>query len=212
MSGARTWRWPEQDDRMKNPDSYHHGDLRAVLVEAVRRLVEEKGPDRFSVSDACRMAGVSTAAPYRHFSDKEEMLLAVAQDGIRRQRAGMEASVLGQPPGADETIARLGDAYVAFALREPAVFRLIFGLTRTHSDHAGMIGEGMQTFGVLLNQMAHRTGHLQDAPEVMAASLPLWTFVHGLSFLLIDDKLAAMKLDVDVPSLIRTSLRKLLAG
>jgi AcrR family transcriptional regulator len=196
---------------MKNPDTYHHGDLRAALVEAVRHLVEEKGPDRFSVSDACRIAGVSTAAPYRHFADKEEMLLAVALEGIRRQRAGMEAATTDQPTGADETIARLGDAYVAFALREPAVFRLIFGLTRTHSDHAGMIGEGMQTFGVLLNQIAHRIGRPPESAEVTARSLPLWTFVHGLSFLLIDDKLAAMKLEVDVPQLIRHSLQKLLS-
>lgn len=197
---------------MKNPDSYHHGDLRAALVEAVRHLVEEKGPDRFSVSDACRIAGVSTAAPYRHFADKEEMLLAVALEGIRRQRAGMEAAVVGQPTGADETIARLGDAYVAFALREPAVFRLIFGLTRTHSGHTEMIGEGMQTYGVLLNQVAHRLGHPPGSPEVMDRSLPLWTFVHGLSFLLIDDKLASMKLEVDVPRMIRQSLIRLMAG
>ncbi len=196
---------------LKKTDSYHHGDLRAGLIEAVRQLVEEKGPDRFSVSDACRIAGVSTAAPYRHFSDKEEMLLAVAMEGIRRQRAGMEAAVEGQPMGADETIARLGEAYVFFALREPAVFRLMFGLTRTHCDHAEMIAEGMQTYGVLLNQMAHRLGEDGPTPPVMARSLPLWTFVHGLSFLLIDDKLTALKLEVDLPVLIRDSLRRLLA-
>ncbi|MEM6374564.1 MAG: helix-turn-helix domain-containing protein, partial [Pseudomonadota bacterium] len=62
--------------------NYHHGDLRADLVEATRRLVEEKGPDRFSVSDACRAAGVSTAAPYRHFEDRDEMLLAVCAEGM----------------------------------------------------------------------------------------------------------------------------------
>lgn len=61
---------------LRKADTCHHGDLRAGLIETVRQLVEEKGPDRFSVSDACRLAGVSTAAPYRHFSDKEDMLLA----------------------------------------------------------------------------------------------------------------------------------------
>ena len=55
--------------------AYHHGDLRAGLVEATRALVEEKGPDHFSVAEACREAGVSTAAPYKHFKDKDEMLL-----------------------------------------------------------------------------------------------------------------------------------------
>ena len=50
-------------------ENYHHGDLRSGLIEATRQLVEEKGPDGFSVSDACRLAGVSTAAPYKHFKD-----------------------------------------------------------------------------------------------------------------------------------------------
>ena len=59
-------------------DSYHHGDLRSQLIDATRALVEEKGPDHFSVSEACRRAGVSSAAPYKHFQDKEEMLRAVA--------------------------------------------------------------------------------------------------------------------------------------
>ncbi len=193
-------------------DSYHHGDLRAGLIEAVRRLVEEKGPDRFSVSDACRLAGVSTAAPYRHFSDKEEMLMAVALEGIRRLRAALEAAVADRPAGTDETIARLGEAYVAFARREPAVFRLVFGLTRTHSDHAEMIAEGMMTFGVLLGQVAHRIGQEMTAPEVLARSLPLWTFVHGLSFLLIDDKLTRLNLEVDVPAMVRNALGRLAAG
>lgn len=195
---------------LKKPDTYHHGDLRAGLIEAVRQLVEENGPDRFSVSDACRIAGVSTAAPYRHFTDKEEMLLAVALEGIRRQRAAMEAAIDGQPAGEIETIARLGEAYVAFARREPAVFRLIFGLTRTHGNHPEMMAEGMKTYGVLLNQIAHRLGEDGVTPIVMVRSLPLWTFVHGLSFLLIDDKLTALKLHVEVPFLIRDTLRRLL--
>jgi AcrR family transcriptional regulator len=197
---------------MNKPDSYHHGNLRADLVEAVRRLVEEKGPDRFSVSDACRIAGVSTAAPYRHFADKEEMLLAVAIEGIRRQRSGMEAAVAERATGTDATLTALGMAYVAFARTEPAVFRLIFGLTRTHRDHADIMTEGMLTYGVLLDQIAYRLGHADRTPEVMRQSFPLWTFVHGLSFLLIDDKLAALKLEVDLEAVIADSLRKLLAG
>ena len=196
---------------LKKADTYHHGDLRAGLIEAVRQLVEEKGPDRFSVSDACRLAGVSTAAPYRHFADKEDMLLAVSLEGIRRQRAAMEAAVEGQPTGEVETVARLGEAYVDFARREPAVFRLMFGLTRTHGNHPDMKTEGLKTYGVLLNQIAHRLGQDDVTPLVMVRSLPLWTFVHGLSFLLIDDKLTAMKLHVEVPDLIRDTLRRLLA-
>lgn len=196
---------------LKKADTYHHGDLRAGLIEAVRQLVEEKGPDRFSVSDACRLAGVSTAAPYRHFTDKEEMLIAVSMEGMRRQRAAMQQAVAGLPVGEAETIARMGEAYVAFAQAEPAVFRLMFGLTRTHGTNEEMICEGTLTYGVLLEQMRIRLNQPEVTPLVLVRSLPLWTFVHGLSFLLIDDKLDALKLQTDVPTLIRDNVRRLLA-
>jgi AcrR family transcriptional regulator len=196
---------------LSKPDGYHHGNLRADLVEAVRRLVEERGPDRFSVADACRIAGVSTAAPYRHFADKEEILLEVAVEGIRRQRAALQAAVAGRPPGTDDTLQRLGMAYVGFARAEPAVFRLIFGLTRTHRDNDAIKTEGMQTYGVLLDQVQQRLGAAGRTDEVLRRSFPLWTLVHGLSFLLIDDKLSTLNLDIDLPAMVGASLRRLLA-
>ncbi len=196
---------------MKKKDAYHHGDLRADLIEAVRRLVEEKGPDRFTVADACRLAGVSTAAPYRHFADREEMLLAVVREGIRAQRESMEAALIGREPGSVEAVVAIGRAYVAYATANPGVFRLIFGLSRTHGEHPDLVSEGMRTYGVLLGQMAHRLGRADFDSEVMARSLPLWTFVHGLSFLLIDQKLTAAKLPVDVETVIRDTTRRLLA-
>ncbi|MEJ8562537.1 TetR/AcrR family transcriptional regulator [Yoonia sp. GPGPB17] len=77
--------------------SYHHGDLRSQLIEATRQLVEEKGPDHFSVSEACRRAGVSTAAPYKHFKDKTEMLREVAAAGMIRQSEQMLAELAPTP-------------------------------------------------------------------------------------------------------------------
>ena len=65
-------------DQITRRSSYHHGDLRAQLIAAVRELVETQGPDGFSVSEAARSAGVSSAAPYKHFKDRSELLHAVA--------------------------------------------------------------------------------------------------------------------------------------
>ena len=73
--------------------SYHHGDLRAQLIAAVRDLVEAHGPDGFSVAEAARRAGVSSAAPYKHFKDRPELLRAVAGEGMDRLRAAMEAAL-----------------------------------------------------------------------------------------------------------------------
>lgn len=196
---------------MSKRDAYHHGDLRAGLVEAVRSLVEAQGPDRFSVADACRIAGVSTAAPYRHFADRDAMLKAVALEGIRRQRARMEAAVAGLSPGTDAALVALGHAYVGFARAEPGVFRLMFGLTKTHGGDETLIAEGTRTYAVLLAQIAARTGLPPDAGEVMRRSFPMWTFVHGLSFLWIDEKVTALKLVVDMDAVLRDFTRRMLA-
>ena len=196
---------------MQKRDAYHHGDLRAGLVEAARALVEEKGPDRLSMTDACRAAGVSTAAPYRHFSDKDDLLLAVALAGLGRQRAAMQAATEGHPPGSEAAISAMGLAYVTFARTEPGVFRLMFALTGAHKDSAALMTAGRDTFGVLLAQIAARLGRDGIDDVVIARSFPLWTFVHGLSFLLIDEKAQAMQVPVDLPTLVADNTRRLLA-
>lgn len=197
-------------NKMSRKENYHHGDLRAVLVEAARALVEERGPDRLSLSDACRAAGVSTAAPYRHFADKEDLLVAVAHEGMLRHRDAMQAALEGQATGSEESIAALGLAYVGFAVKEPGIFRLMFGLTRSHRGHPELIEAGSQTFGVLLGQLAHRYGLAPDDPAIMARGFQLWTYVHGLSFLLIDDKVEDLALQVDIPCLVADTARRFL--
>ena len=71
-----------QKDAAQGKDRYHHGDLREALIQATTTLVEERGAENFSLADACRCAGVSTAAPYRHFRDKEEILEEIAARGF----------------------------------------------------------------------------------------------------------------------------------
>lgn len=183
-------------------EAYHHGDLRTQLINATRRLVEEKGPDAFSVSEACRAAGVSTAAPYRHFSDKQDMLIAVAMDGMQRMRDQMLTAIKDLPQGTSQAIAAIGLVYVEFAQREPSVFRLMFGLTRHHRDNPDMIAQGAGSFGVLLHQIALCFDRDDDDAEVRRIGFTLWTFVHGLSFLLIDEKVDALQIPVDVKAFI----------
>lgn len=190
--------------------SYHHGDLRAALVGATRRLVEENGPDRFSVSDACRAAGVSTAAPYKHFHDREDMLRAVAYEGMERFHDRMRAAAARHAPGSLEAIAAIGLAYIEFAQAEPGVFRLSFGIARTHKDHDEMVEQGLRNYAVLLEQLVARSGKTEPDEEVMRLAFPLWTMVHGLAFLLIDEKAADLKLRVDLEEFMRDNTRKLL--
>ncbi len=178
--------------------AYHHGDLRAGLIEATRRLVEEKGPDGFSVSDACRLAGVSTAAPYKHFKNKNEMLIAMVLEGTERHRADMLASLEGIPEGSTLRLKALGREYVSFALREPGVFRLKFGGFTDGLEDPRLQAAGEETFGIVLREVAKCIGDNGITADVRRRGFMLWSFVHGLSFILYDKKLADMGGDLDL--------------
>ncbi len=167
---------------------YHHGDLRAGLIAAVRELVELHGPDGFSVAEAARRAGVSSAAPYKHFRDRPEILRAVAGEALDRLRAAMEAGAARHPPGSLEAIAAIGEAYVAFARSGPGVFRLVFGLTEGHEGSPELMAKGEDCFAVVAAATGARLGLPPGQDEVRRKAYLLWSFVHGHSFLTIDRK------------------------
>ncbi|MEM9106821.1 MAG: TetR/AcrR family transcriptional regulator [Pseudomonadota bacterium] len=200
-----------RETQSKSKKSYHHGDLRAALIEATRKLVEEKGPDSFSVSDACKLAGVSTAAPYKHFKDKNEMLVATVLEGMVRHRENMRSALEGIPEGSPERITAIGMEYVAFALREPGIFRLKFGGFTDQKSDPRLAESGQQTFGILLNEVAKCLGESAVTEEVRRRSFMLWNFVHGLSFILYDQRLAEKGGQIDLHDLLDEVTRRMLA-
>lgn len=181
----------------KSRDTYHHGDLRAQLIKATRELVESVGPDRFSVSEACRAAGVSTAAPYKHFSDKQDMLNAVSMDAMHRQQQAMHDALQPHQPGTLDRIVALGQNYVGFAQQEPGVFRLVFGLTEGHASKPKLIEQGASTLGIVEKEVALFRGSKRVSKEDKQRAFLLWSFVHGLAFLQIDGKLTDMSIHID---------------
>ncbi len=190
---------------------YHHGDLRAGLIEATRRLVEEKGPEGFSVSDACRLAGVSTAAPYKHFKNKDEMLVAMVLEGMVRHRENMFAALEGIPPGSPQRVQALGKEYVTFALREPGVFRLKFGGFTDGLNDERLKAAGEQTFGIVLQEVALCLGEDDITQEVRKRGFMLWSFVHGLSFILYDKDMTEMGGGVDLDGLLADIAERVLS-
>lgn len=175
-------------DQTAPRSSYHHGDLRAQLIAAVRELVETHGPDGFSVAEAARRAGVSSAAPYKHFKDRPELLRAVASEGMDRLRDAMQAAAARHPAASIEAVAAIGKAYVDFARNSPGVFRLVFGLTEGHEGDPLMEEKGFRCFAVVLDAVASVLDKSSDDPTVMSRAYTLWTCVHGHSFLVIDQK------------------------
>jgi len=105
--------------------SYHHGNLRAALIEATLRAIAEDGPDGFTLRDVARRAGVSAAAPYRHFRDKEELLAAVAGECAERIGETMDQAVAATPGNALDKFRATGIAYVQFVVAHPEHFRAL---------------------------------------------------------------------------------------
>ncbi|MCB4379215.1 TetR/AcrR family transcriptional regulator [uncultured Tateyamaria sp.] len=167
---------------------YHHGDLRAHLIETVRILVEEKGADGFSISEAARRAGVSSAAPYKHFNDRAEIVREVALAGIERMRQQMDDAAKGASGDALAPITALGLCYANFARAEPGVFRLMFGLTKGHERDSEMRERGDGCLAIVKREV--RAAMPDDTPEaeIERRSLMLHMFVHGHAFLEIDGK------------------------
>ena len=167
---------------------YHHGDLRAELLSVVRALVEENGPDGFSIAQAARLAGVSTAAPYKHFKDKNDLLCELCIDGMGRMLERMRAETAPYDPSDLTHIAAMGKAYIDFARAEPGIFRVMFGLTEGHDKSDEVMAMGRSCFETVIRAVALYQGKTEMDLEAERRAYNLWTAVHGHAFLNIDDK------------------------
>jgi AcrR family transcriptional regulator len=166
---------------------YHHGDLRAALIQAGLAILAEEGVQALTLRAAARRVGVSHAAPYRHFVDKEALLAAIAEEGFNMFAAEVEAAQERYPGSPREQLEETAWAYVRFALAHPDHLRVMFGGSIEDPQvYPGLREAGSRAFAVLVNIM--RTG--QEAGTIVAGearvlALIAWTQVHGLSLLLI---------------------------
>src|SRR5256712_12176672 len=113
--------------KLRRPKRYHHGDLPRALLDAALHIVETQGTAALTLRAAARSAGVSQAAPYRHFANKEAILAAVAEDGFRSLMAAMREASAASGAGPLERLRAVGLGYATFATRHPSHFRVMFG-------------------------------------------------------------------------------------
>ncbi len=192
-------------------DGYHHGDLGQALVSAVRRLIERDGPANFSISEACKMAGVSTAAPYKHFADKQDILYHVARSGFEDLTQAMAAASADRSQGQVHVITQMGKAYVRFALDHPGTFRLMFGSSPNVKDDPTVNATGHTCFSTLIGEVGNHLGPDSSDTQAKQLAILLWTFVHGAASLAIDKDYDAADIPVDVEALVEQASRQLLA-
>jgi len=166
------------------PDSppYHHGDLRRALIAAAMAALREGGAESISLREVARRAGVSPAAPYRHFENRAALLAAVATEGFvafREEQDGAREGV-----AEDDQFAAMAHAYVRFALANPQLFRLMFSAELEMSRHPALRAAADAAYAPLARAAAREDN---IAPEEVAVAA--WAFVHGLSVLLLDNQI-----------------------
>ncbi len=190
---------------------YHHGDLKEALVLASYALVAERGAENFSLADACREAGVSTAAPYKHFRDRDEVLEIIVARAFDVMADRSMAAVTEAGVGTLDGIIAMGRAYVQFAVEEQRLFRLMFGQHPKLKQAERVVSDGTRCFSSVIEQVAiycDKSG-LEGNPKEIAVRL--WTFVHGAASLLIDEDYAIVAPEVDIEKMISDATPLLLA-
>ena len=180
-----------------NPEAgYHHGDLKRALLDAALEMLDQEGAEGVGLRELARKVGVSPAAPYRHFKSRQALLEAVATEGFRRFSAMMAAKEADYAEA--EQFPAMAEAYVRFALVQPALFRLMFSRQIDKQGNRVLREAAVEAYGSLARAAARE---VPDAPS--EGAVIAWSFVHGLSMLLLDEQILGVS-PQNSDSLIRT--------
>lgn len=162
---------------------YHHGDLQPALRAEAERILQTRGVAEVSLREVARGVGVSHAAPYRHYANRDALLADVAARGFERLHARFEA--LPQRRKAALRFADLLRAYLEFAAAEPAIYRLMFGPELRKADHPQLAAAGFRA----LDAVRTAIEALDIARPATAEAMAAWSLAHGLALLILDGRI-----------------------
>jgi AcrR family transcriptional regulator len=156
--------------------SYHHGDLRNGLLEAARAILEEESLAALTLRAVARRAGVSHAAPYRHFPNHEALLVELSVEGFHELHEALREAA--KAPGSEsDRVANIGAAYMRFVAKRPALARLMFGGQLPNRDKFPALGHAADAIGAEIGTALHDS----------ALGLAVWASVHGLAMLVLEN-------------------------
>ena len=172
----------------RGPDGrrgYHHGNLREALIRAALDLIAEKGPAGFTFADAARSAGVSSAAPYRHFRDRDALMADVARRGFDLFADHLERAWDDGRPDAFAAFENVGRAYLAFARDEPAYYSAMFEAGLSFDGDPGLRQAADRSFAILRHASEVLCARLPPGqrPPALMMALHTWALSHGIASL-----------------------------
>jgi AcrR family transcriptional regulator len=187
--------------------SYHHGHLREALIAATKDLLAEKGPQGFTLADAARIAGVSPAAPYRHFTDREALLREVAAVGFKAFGEALgRAACSGDPASGFRA---MGDAYLRFAREEPGYYIAMFSARLPPAPDG--VDVGTVAFDRLIEAIvAVLAARKLQVPDLRCLALQVWSLSHGVATLAAAGRLGEDQADAE--EILASGVRALLDG
>jgi len=175
----------------KNKQKYHHGDLRAALIDATIEMINQQGVEKITMRSLSEWVGVSRTAAYRHFKDKADLLTATAIEGFEQFSRVLSTARVNDSIDEISRFREMGQAYIKFAMENSAYYRLMFGDVVLQKNEA-LANAADMAFNELFTmiQQCQQVGAISnDDPKLQA--IYIWSLMHGLSSLIIDHKLEA---------------------
>jgi AcrR family transcriptional regulator len=201
-------------DEKDSPRGYHHGNLREELIRAALELIAKKGPAGFTFAEAARWAGVSPAAPYRHFRDRDDLLASVALRGFEQFAIALGRAWDEGRPDALTALERMGKAYLHFARTEPAYYSAMFESGIPPGSTPELRDAGDRAFAVLRDAAEKLCAQLplQGRPPALMVALHIWSVSHGIASLFGRGDAAQRSLPMSAEELLEAAVLVYLRG
>src|ERR1700734_2426397 len=205
--------WRKDSGRTER--GYHHGNLKEALLQAALDLIAKKGAAGFTFADAARIAGVSPAAPYRHFRDRDELLSNIAQRGFEQFESALSEAWNDGRPDTVSAFERVGKAYLAFAREAPAYYSAMFESGLPVDVSPALMAAGERAFAVI-RAAAERLAALAPPgtprPPALMMALHIWSMSHGVASLFARGDAARRKLPMSAEELLEAEVLIYLRG
>jgi AcrR family transcriptional regulator len=198
----------------KKKRSYHHGNLKQALIDAALNLIAEKGPWGFTIAEAARSAGVSPAAPYRHYSDRDDLMADIAEQGFVRFESFLKNAWNDGNPDPVVALENVGHAYLAFARTEPALYAAMFEAGVAPDERPSLARAGDNAFAImrLASEAVCSKLPANGRPPAAMVALHIWSLSHGIAGLFARGDDARRKLPMSPEELLEAGILVYLQG